>query len=992
MNKLYFLLFGLFLIAGCNSNADESKSIQVETDSDLENDVVKTAYDLVNPFVGTGGHGHTFPGATLPFGMVQLSPDTRLDGWDGCGGYHYTDSVIYGFSHTHLSGTGVSDYGDVLLSPYTGQRLTYFDAVNRKVFPSKFDKTTEKASPGYYSVELQDHQVKAELTTTTRSGMHRYTNNSDQDLYVLLDLRHRDKLLDYDIEFVDERTIRGKRVSEAWAAEQHIYFYMQFSEPFSILGLSKRKEEELEPGIEDQFLQMNFGAVQELLVKVGISAVDTEGAKNNLFQENNGWDFEGTRAKAKSSWERELAKIEVSGGSEEQQAVFYTALYHTMIAPNTFSDIDGRYRGLDKKIHVDKDHTTYTVFSLWDTFRSTHPLYTIIDQNRTNEYINTFLKHYKQGGKLPIWELAGNYTGCMIGYHAIPVIADAHVKGITNWNVDLAYEAMIASADADELGLPAYRKKGFIEMGDEPESVSKQLEYAYDDWCIASMGERIEHEDHARFYERAQFYKNLFDPETGFMRGRNNGMFQFPFDPAEVNFCFTEANSWQYSMFAPQDISGLISLYGGPRKFEQKLDELFSTEMELSGRHQVDITGLIGQYAHGNEPSHHMAYLYNYIGKPWKTAERVDQIIDEMYSNQPDGLCGNEDCGQMSSWYVMSAMGFYPVTPGTDYYAIGHPIFDSVVIHLENGNDFTITANRESHRSYSVKSCQLNGENHLKSYLTHGHIMNGGHLHFDLTHEAGQAYGTRKGDLPETRIDKNKVVPPLYIVAENYSFVDSMLISVRSAIPRTGELFITKNGQYLNTFADSANFWITETSEITAMAEYDMGVETRPITAVFRKRDKNMKVTSISKYANQYSAGGDQALIDGIQGGNDFKTGFWQGVQGEDFEVTIDLGKIKQIGGISVGCFQDIKSWIWMPELLEIYTSTDGKTFNKPVKASHQMPKDKYGSYRTEIRTKLNSGSVRYIKVRAKYPGDCPNWHLGAGGKAWIFLDEISLW
>jgi predicted alpha-1,2-mannosidase len=989
--KYLVYLFSFLLLIGCTSNEETADKSAVETTES----VPKTPYELVNTFIGTGGHGHTFPGATVPFGMVQLSPDTRLEGWDGCSGYHYSDSLIYGFSHTHLSGTGVSDYGDILLTPYSGNAVSYNEAVNRKTAPSTFLKSSEEASPGYYKVNLQDHQIDVELTATERTGMHRYTNQSGENLNVLLDLRHRDKLLDYEIEVVNENVLRGRRISNAWAAEQHVYFYISFSSPFEKMDLIKRKEENDKTGIEDQFAQLNFGKVESLLVKVGISAVDSEGAFNNLEMENSNWDFESTLTQAKSTWKKELSKIEVKGNTEDVRSIFYTSLYHTMIAPNMFSDQDGRYRGIDMKIHQDTVNSTYTVFSLWDTFRGAHPLYTIIDQKRTNEYVNTFLKHYDQGGQLPIWELAGNYTGCMIGYHAVPVIADAHAKGITDWDEKKALSAMLASANADKLGLSHYKEKGFMEMGDEPESVSKQLEYSYDDWCIASMASRVDNDpinpdrwDPPRsynYYYRAQNYKNMFDPETGFMRGRNNGMFAFPFDPTEVNFCFTEANSWQYSMFVPQDISGMISLYGGPSKFEQKLDELFETSSDMGGRHQSDITGLIGQYAHGNEPSHHMAHLYNYIGKPWKSAARLAQIMDEMYTSKPDGLCGNEDCGQMSAWYVLNAMGFYSVTPGTDYYSIGHPIFDTVNIHLENGNTFMITSNRESHKSYSVKSCQLNGENYTKSLLNHEDIMNGGELHFELTHEPGQAFGTREDNRPVTEITERNIVPVPYFVAENYSFTDSILITVKklSGVPGDIEMQVNKEWKRYD-----GPFWIHETSTISAFVFVTPNMESSTINGIFRKRNKDLKIVSITDYANQYSAGGDQALIDGIEGGNDYKTGFWQAVQGKDYEVVIDFGKTTSISNVKIGCFQDIKSWIWLPEKLEIYVSDDGTNFEHSGSISNNQSPTEYGGFKHNFH-KTVFKDCRYIKVVAKYPGDCPEWHLGAGNPSWIFMDEI---
>lgn len=973
--RALLVVLSFSLVLGCSDNSKNRDTVK-------EN--IQSAYDLVDPFIGTGGHGHTFPGATAPFGMVQLSPDTRLEGWDGCGGYHYTDSIIYGFSHTHLSGTGIPDYGDVLLTPFTGKEINLEDAIERTTAPSHFEKSTEKAHPGYYSVFLEDHDVEVELSTTERTGMHRYVNLSEDELHILIDLRHRDKLRDYEIDVVSDRVIRGKRISQAWANEQHVYFYMEFSAPFTSSPFSSNESID---SMSNQFAQLSFGVLDSLLVKVGISAVDISGAQQNLEIENPNWKFEKIRQEMKKQWESSLSKIEIKGGTEEQRSIFYSALYHSMIVPNLFSDQDGRYRGVDMKIHQDSTDLTYTIFSLWDTFRAAHPLYTLIDQKRTNSYINTFLKHYEQGGKLPMWELSANYTGCMIGYHAVPVIADAHVKGITNWDVSKALEAMVSAATTDHLGIKHHIEQGYISMGNEPESVSKLLEYCYDDWCIGSMAERVGNGRSSEFYSRSLHYRNVFDPETGFMRGRNNGMFQFPFNPAEVNFCFTEANSWQYSMFVPQDITGMIQLYGGADKFEAKLDELFTTTSNVSGRHQVDITGLIGQYAHGNEPSHHMAYLYNYIEKPWKSAERVAQIMNELYTTNPDGYCGNEDCGQMSAWYVLSALGIYSVTPGTDYYAIGHPIFDAATIHLENGNTFTISASRESKRSFGVKACYLNGMLYDKSFINHFDIMKGGELHFDLTDEKQKEFGTKAGNFPITSVNGKTQLPVPYFIAENYSFEDSLLIEVKSPINTPMTFNISVNGlpqQY------DGPFWMKETSNIKATIINDRGEESPPATGIFRKRDKNMTIIDLSEYANQYSGGGDQALVDGIEGGFDYRTGFWQGVQGNDYSITIDRGKTEQISKLTIGCFQDIKSWIWFPNKIQIFTSNDNKNFTLASTISNDFSREEYGNFKHNFESQFK-GSARYIKINAVYSGDCPPWHLGAGGKSWIFIDEITI-
>ena len=643
----------------------------------------------VNPFIGTGGHGHTFPGATVPYGMVQLSPDTRIDGsWDGCSGYHYSDNLIYGFSHTHLNGTGVSDYGDIMLMPTMGE-----PSFDNKVYSSTFSHANEKASAGFYSVKLDKHNIDVRLTASTRVGFHEYTFNEAGLANIILDLNHRDKLLEGRIRLIDDKTIEVLRRSEAWARDQYVYARIEFNVSNKQV-LAKKSPESSNYDIERDAIifskQVKKG--EKILVKVSLSPTSYEGAKLNSSEIKH-WDFDKAHKAAIALWNKELSKIEVTSNDKDKLAIFYTALYHTMMQPNIAQDLDGKYRGRDNQIHVAKGFDYYTVFSLWDTFRAAHPLYTLIDKKRTSDYINTFIKQYEQGGRLPVWELASNETDCMIGYHSVSVIADAMVKGIKGFDYEKAFEASKASAMRDVLGLDAYKKNGFISIDDEHESVSKTLEYAYDDWCIAQMAQILnKQEDYQYFMKRSQNWKNIFDWETGFMRPKKNGGWDKPFDPREVNNNFTEGNSWQYSFFVPQDIYGMIEAYGGKEKFEAKLDEMFNSESKTTGREQVDVTGLIGQYAHGNEPSHHMAYLYNYVGKPEKTNEKVKYILDNFYTNTPDGLIGNEDCGQMSAWYVLSSMGIYNITPGNRNFnwTVIEPFFDEIKVKLENGSDDVI--------------------------------------------------------------------------------------------------------------------------------------------------------------------------------------------------------------------------------------------------------------------------------------------------------------
>ncbi|NOX86030.1 MAG: glycoside hydrolase family 92 protein, partial [Chlorobi bacterium] len=749
----------------------------------------KQPVDYINPFIGTGGHGHTYPGAVVPFGMVQLSPDTRKDSWDGCSGYHYSDSVVFGFSHTHLSGTGVGDYGDIRFMPTLGPLKTNPGTAETpdSGYASRFSHEKELAKAGYYGVYLQDYDIYVGLTTTERVGFHKYMFATEGEGHIIIDLKESvtsEKILDSRIAFISDHEIAGLRRTDGWADDQYVYFYADFSKPFKSFGIVENDIEK--PGDTTAsgtnlkaWVDFDVDEKEIIYVKVGISAVDVEGAKSNLYTEIPGWDFDEMVFAARKRWTDQIKKIQVGGGTDAQKEVFYTALYHTMLAPNIYSDADARYRGHDHKIHRDTTFTMYTVFSLWDTFRTLHPLFTIIERKRTVDLIKSMLDMYKYDGLLPVWELAGNETNCMIGYHAVPVIVDAYTKGIRNFDAELALEAMLASAGSNLFGLDWLRKKGYIPADKEGESVSKTLEYAYDDWCIARMAGMLDKRDvEKEFLQRAQYYKNLLDKETGFFRGRSNGSFVEPFDPTEVNFMLTEANTWQYNFFVPQDISTHIGLLGGDEKYEARLDQLFHSESKLSGRDQSDITGLIGQYAHGNEPSHNMAYLYNYVGSPWKTQELVNRITSELYTNNPDGLSGNEDCGQMSAWYVMSAMGFYPVTPGSDIYVLGTPVFESMKLNLENGNDFEIRAKNLSEENFYIQSVSYNGQPWTKSYITHQMIMDGGVLEFEMGSQPNPGFGKAKENRPIRKITKYPITPVPYFKAISKTFENLMIVGI----------------------------------------------------------------------------------------------------------------------------------------------------------------------------------------------------------------------
>jgi predicted alpha-1,2-mannosidase len=976
----------------------------------------------VNPFIGTGGHGHTFPGATMPFGMVQLSPDTRIDNWDGSSGYHYSDDIIYGFSHTHLSGTGIPDGCDILFMPTTGEpgMFTSLDGGNApEWYVSKFSHANEVAQPGYYSVKLDKWNVKAELTATTRVGLHRYTFPETGTGNVVLDLRWRDKLLGSEIQTPSPTRVEGFRRSQSWAKNQTVYFVAEFSKPYERDIQQGRVDTKINTADSQRIYKFRVRAGEQILVKVAISYVSIEGARKNLEAELPGWDFDKVRADARAAWNKELSKIEVYGGTDEQTTNFYTALYHTMIQPNLFEDVNGQYRGHDGKIHREwkpgmkespkwrggnDPGDNYTVFSLWDTFRAAHPLYTIIDQRRTVDFINTFIRQYEQGGRLPVWELWGEETDTMIGYHAVSVIADAMAKGIKGFDYEKAYAASKHSAELDHFGLAGYKKRGYISMEDENESVSRTLEYAYNDWCIAKMAEivasqRSERHDYVgagkirseadSYKARARYFENLFDTKAGFFRAKKNGGFVEPFSPTEVNFGFTEGNSWQYSFFVPHDVTKLMELMGGRARFVAKLDELFTTSDKLSGREQADLTGLIGQYAHGNEPSHHIAYLYNYAGEPWKTQKYVRQIMDNFYKNAPDGLIGNEDCGQMSAWYILSASGFYPVNPGDGIYALGTPLFPEVKYRLENGKMFTVKANGLSKDNMYVSSVRLNGRQHKKAFITHADIAGGGMLEFTMTGEPSRAAFT---EFPVSSVGVDTVAVP--VISAERTFAKSTTVTLTTLTSgatihySTDAVMPTKDSKRYD-----SPFLVEHTTPITAIAIDPKGVTSFPVSAILTRRPNDWTVQVTSGYSTQYTGGGESGIIDGIRGTTNFASGEWQGIQGKPYEALIDLKRETPIREVGAGFLQVAGPWIWMPQRVEFEVSMDGSTFRQIAVITPEFPvtemKPTRRDFTKAVAARPGAIQARYLRIKAFNFGKIPSWHLGAGGDPWIFIDEV---
>lgn len=984
----------------------------------------KDLSQYVDPFIGTGGHGHTYPGAVAPFGMVQLSPDTRLEGWDGSSGYHYSDTIVYGFSHTHLSGTGIADYCDVLFMPTTGT-----PQFSNKEYRSGFKKKNEEASPGYYKTKLDKYNIEVELTASTRVGVHKYGYPNTPEANIIIDLQHRDQVLDSWIEVVSDHEIRGFRRSKSWAADQHLYFYAKFSKPFKSYGLAL--DDKLQSGqkrVQGKNVKMfvQFDNPGDVISKVGISSVSAEGALKNLDTEVPDFDFKKVAKATKTLWNSELNKIQVEGGApppaqqqaatrsynqygyptsrtpvksapapdqaKAKQIIFYSALYHCMLAPNIYNDVDGQYRGLDQQIHTAAGFNYYTVFSLWDTFRAENPLLTLIDRKRTLDFIKSFLAMYDQGKLLPIWPLASNETFCMVGNHSIPVIVDAYAKGIRDFDAEKAFTAMKAAVNRNQFGLDDYRKTGVVNADVEHESVSKTLEYAYDDWCIAQMAKMLNKpQDYSEYIKRAQYWKNTHNPENGFMQARDNGGWYEPFEPTEINNNYTEGNAWQYSFLVPQDVEGLSKALGGKLNFELKLDELFSTTAKLSGRQQDDVTGLIGQYAHGNEPSHHIAYLYNFTDSPDKTQYYVNKIINEQYTAAPDGLSGNEDCGQMSAWYVMSCLGFYNIAPGQQQFQIGIPQFESIIISLENGKRFNVCnpGATVSRQNFYLQGLNLDKKSYNKRYLDYETIAQGGTFEV-FTGRLPNKLFVQDLEMPTSTITDELIIPKPYIVAGVKTFKQAISIAIKCA-DSLAKIFYTTDGSTPTASSALYNQKLLVSSNTTVKAvAISNGKSSFVDSATFTKIRGDLKLTLINKYLPNYSAQGDETLINGIHGTANWRLGNWQGYQGKDVEAVIDMGQVKAVRSVSFGALQDTRSWIVFPKSVQYWLSDDGKNYKLAATVESKIDVKDLEPQTQQYTAPLNA-RARYIKVVAKQYGPLPDWHESKGSPSYIFADEIMV-
>lgn len=733
----------------------------------IQNKTAATPLAYVDPYIGSGGHGHVFVGASVPFGAVQAGPTNIVKGWDWCSGYHYSDSVMIGFTQTHLSGTGIGDLGDVLIMPYTGKvktnRGTQEDPTSG--YASRYSHAHETAKPGYYAVLLEDYDVKAELTASERVAFHKYTFPANQPAHIIIDLKEGigwDGATDTYLRQLDDHTLVGYRFSKGWAEDQRLWFAITSSVPVQQLTLyddnTPREGKELKAKYTKGVLSFAQTPAAPVMLKVGISPVSSENALANIQAEIPGWDFTKVVHTAQEKWNKELSKIKVETTDEVQKRVFYTAMYHTMIAPSLFNDHNGDYRGTDKKVYTHPGFDNYSIFSLWDIYRSAAPLNTILHPDKINSFVNSMLAIHRQQGKLPIWPLMGSETNCMVGYHAVPLIVDAYLKGYKGFNATEAFEAMKASSTRDDFGMKYIKEKGYIPADKEYESVSKALEYAIDDWCIAAMAKKMgKKADYEWYTKRAAYYKNYFDSNIKFVRPKmDDGSWKTPYDPffsKHEKGDFTEGNGWQYTWLVPQDVYGLINLIGGDAAFTRKLDSLFTASGDMGAEASSDISGLIGMYAHGNEPSHHVTYMYAFAGQQWKTAEKVRQVMKDFYTDQPEGLAGNEDCGAMSSWYILSSLGFYPVNPANGVYVLGSPLFNKASIQVPNGKTFTVETVNNSADNIYIQSITLNGKPYTHSYLKHADIVKGGIIKFTMGNKPNHNFGNLQSSRPPAMLN-----------------------------------------------------------------------------------------------------------------------------------------------------------------------------------------------------------------------------------------------
>lgn len=921
----------------------------------------------VNVFQGTGGHGHTHPAATAPFGLVQAGPDTRREGWDGCSGYHYDDQEILGFSQTHLSGTGVADLNDFLIQPHAGKP-------SRKFTSYPFSHENESARPGYYSVNLKKSGFSLAVVATTRGACYQIAYHKKVNPYITLDLTYRDQTLESAFRQLNDSMIVVKRVSSSWAARQYAFAIFTFSQKIYKLQVVKNGNDQPEK------LYIQFRKSNLLHIKMGYSGSSEQGAMLNYESELKPFCFEQLVHKSDQQWEKELNVLRVFG-NEKYQKTFYSCLYHCFILPSVWSDVDGKFR-IGDSVYQDSSYTHYTLFSLWDTYRALHPLLTVTHPQRTRDFLHTFLSIYKHRKELPVWELHGNETHCMIGVHSMSVIADAYSKGIgTGLGMELM-DAMSAQSFLNGQGRGINIRQPFLTADLGQESVSKSMENSYDAWCVSKMAEAVfGNGPVSQYYLRlGAGYRSLFNPHTGFMQAKRNGKFIEPFDPVEVNHHFTEANSWQYSFHVMHDLPAFVQMKGGFGKMITSLDALFSQAPILKGRQQPDITGLIGQYAHGNEPSHHIPYIYHALGQPQKGNKIVFEIMDSMYGVVPEGLPGNEDCGQMSAWYIWSSIGLYPHCPGTPNYTFSRPLFDSIQWKMSDGKVLKILRKGDA-QGWGFRSISWDQFYFSSPYFPHKALSKGGTLIFDMTGDPKEF--RHSVDFPEIEVPlENSLAPTLRY--NSHVFRDSVLIYIDNVFDGSENYFF-KMGQGPWTYHPSKfRAIVLYQSDTLTVRGQNSKLETQ---ALFVKQNPEWKISLSHSPHPEYTGGGPEALWDGLWGNPDFHGPGWQSYHGDNFEAVIEFEKQTQVYEFSAHCLQNTDSWIWFPEGITIASSLDG--VNYELLKSEKWAAN--GNGQKWFTIDLSGKTTRFLKIKVVNRGVCPNGFPGQGEKAHLFIDEIRI-
>ena len=985
----------------------------------------KSPIDYADPMIGTDGLGHTFPGATVPFGMVQLSPSNDFKSWNWCSGYHYSDSILKGFAHTHLSGAGLAGLGDILLMPTTGEvKLEAGTEENPEMgYRSRFSHDQEEASPGYYSVVLKDYDIKVELTTTQRVGFHKYTPSKGGTLNVIIDPTHHimERVLDTGIEYISDTEMRGYKKSDGEGGERTVYFYAKFSKPLADFGLAN--DNALNPEVKKlngkntkAYVQVELRSNEALQVQVALSFVSHEGAKANFNAEATGLSFDDVHEMARAKWSEKLNKINVEGKSASDKRIFYTAMYHSFISPNLISDVNGKYV-VEGKL-LTSEIPQYSNYSTWDTFRALNPLFTIIDQKKTAEFVNSLAsRHSDAKVGLPVWECLGHDNVCMIGYNAVSPLVDAVLKDVEGIDANQVYAAVRAAAMSTEKHSPNYDKNGmeeYIRLGFVPAelncAVSKTTEQNYYDWCIAMLAKKLGHTDDVQlFLERSIGYRNLYNPETRFLDSKYTTGEWREMDSTvwgDLIGNYVSGNRWAYSTFVPHDVQGLINLIGGREEFAAWLDEIFTDTSTIAGDNHVDISGFIGKYGHGDEPGHHAPYLYNYAGQPWKTQMYVRKVLNDFYSDTPDGLVNNDDLGQMSAWYIFGVLGFYPVCPGDMQYAIGSPLFSSASIQLENGKQFVVKAKNNPKENIYIQSLTLNGKPHTKSFITHGEIMQGGEMIFEMGSEPNKKWATQVEDRPVSAVtipEGSSALPQITMKpfdSDNSEvFEGNRTIHLHSNTP-DADIYYTLDGstphrqskKYVNGIV------IKKSSKLKAIAyadgmqpsfvydrDYYAGRSFADLSPAYPKFTLETKggVSILAK---------DSPLMDQKIGSDKFNDGRWTGFNGRDMVAVIDFGQEVTLKNLSLGFLSNTGVWIFPPSAIALSVSNDNNSFKEIAhKSFNYSQAELEETFLERPYFNIKNTKTRYLKVTAKEFGPIPSWHAATGHKGLMYLDEITL-